>query len=158
MKAIDEDVVLAPDNPITEGIEMVLLQKDGTMSHEQTLAMASGVQASKKEIARTSHKAGNSVDPKSDTSSPWWTGIVVTGCAMPPLQKQMKLKEESSETKSVEAPIIKSTPLHIVQREEKKKAVQKKGLTVAIVIPMLQRIAKDVPDYIMPSEDWMKCM
>jgi len=29
---------------------------------------------------------------------------------------------------------------------------------VAIVVPMLQRISKDAPEYIMPSEDWMKCM
>jgi len=29
---------------------------------------------------------------------------------------------------------------------------------VAIVVQMLQRIAKDAPEYIMPSEDWTKCM
>jgi len=29
---------------------------------------------------------------------------------------------------------------------------------VAIVVPMLQRIAKDAPEYIMSSEDWTKCM
>ena len=46
----------------------------------------------------------------------------------------------------------------IVQREEKQKVVQKKGPMVAIVIPMLQRIAKDAPEYIMSSEDWTKCM
>ena len=53
---------------------------------------------------------------------------------------------------------MKSTPLHKVQREEKQKVVQKKGLMVGIVIPMIQRIAKDAPEYIMTSEDWMKCM
>jgi len=57
-----------------------------------------------------------------------------------------------------EAPITKSTPWHIVQREEKKKSVQKTGLTVALVVPMLQQLAKDVQEYIMPSEDWTKCM
>jgi len=79
--------------------------------------------------------------------------------AMPPLQKQMKLKEESSETTLVEEALItKSTPLHIVWREEKQKVVQKKGLMVVIVIPILRRIAKDAPKYIMFSEDWTKCM
>jgi len=29
---------------------------------------------------------------------------------------------------------------------------------VAIVVPMLQRIAKDASEYIMSSEDWTKCM
>jgi len=29
---------------------------------------------------------------------------------------------------------------------------------VVIVVPMLQRIAEDAPEYIMPSEDWMKCI
>ena len=29
---------------------------------------------------------------------------------------------------------------------------------MVIVVPMLQRIAKDAPEYIMPSEDWTKCM
>jgi len=41
------------------------------MSYGEILAMASGVQTSKQEIAGTSHKAGNSVDPESDISSPW---------------------------------------------------------------------------------------
>ena len=73
-----------------------------TVSEEQT---------SKKEMVGTSHKAGNSTDLKSDTSSPWWTGTVGTGGATPPLQKQMKMKEESSETMSAdEAPMTKSTP------------------------------------------------
>ena len=114
MKAIDKDMASVPDSPMTEGIEVVLLQKDVTMSYGETLAMASGVWTSKKEIAGTSHKAGNSVDLKSDTSSPWWTGTAGMGGATPPLQKQTKLKEESSETMSVEeVPIMKSTPLHI---------------------------------------------
>jgi len=82
--------------------------------------MASRAQMSKKEIAGTSDEAGNSADPKSDMFSPWWTGMVETGGATPPLQKQMKLKEESTETALVdEAPIMKSMPLHIVWREEK---------------------------------------
>jgi len=34
----------------------------------------------------------------------------------------------------------------------------KKGPTVAIVIPMLQKIAKDAPQSIMSSEDWIKCL
>jgi len=121
--------------------------------------MASGEQTSKKEVKRTSHEAGNSVDLKSDTSSPWWTGTVGTGGAMPPLQKQMKLKEGSSEaTLAEEVLMMKSTPLCIVWREEKCKVVQKKEPTVVIVVPMLQRIAKDAPEYVMSSEDWMKCM
>jgi len=49
-----------------------------------------------------------------------------------------------------------SIPLCIVWREEKQKVVQKKGLMVVIVVPMLQRIAKDAPEYIMSSEDWTK--
>ena len=93
---------------------------------------------SKKEITGTSHKAGNSADLKSDTSSPWWTGTVGMGGATPSLQKQMKMKEDPSEmTSADEAPMTKSTPWCIVQREEKKSA-QKTGLTVALVVPMLQ--------------------
>jgi len=123
------------------------------------LAMASGEQTSKKEITGTSHEAGSSADLKSGTSSPWWTGTTGTRGAMPPLQKQMKLKKEVSETTlAEEALVMKSTPLHIVQREEKCKVVQEKGLMVAIVVPMLQRIAKDAPEDIMSSEDWAKCM
>jgi len=81
------------------------------------------------------------------------------GGVTPPLQKQMKWKEESSETTSAEeVPIMKSTPLHIVQREEKQKVVQKKGPMVVIVIPLLQRIVKDALEYIISSEDWTKCM
>jgi len=80
------------------------------------------------------------------------------GGVMPPLQKQMKLKEESETMLADKAPMMKSTPLHIAQREQKQKVLQEKGPTVAIVVPMLQRIAKDAPEYIMPSEDWMKCM
>jgi len=58
--------------------------------------------------------------------------------ATPPLQKQMKMKEDPSEmTSADEAPMTKSTPWCIVQREEKKSA-QKTGLTVALVVPMLQ--------------------
>jgi len=29
---------------------------------------------------------------------------------------------------------------------------------VALIVPMLQQLAKDVQEYIMPSEDWTKCM
>jgi len=147
MKAIDEDVASVPDNPMVEGLETVLPQKDGVTSYGETLAMASGEWTSKKEITGTSLEAGNSTDLKSDMSSPWWTGTVGMGGAMPPLQKQTKLKEELSETTlAEEAPMMKSTPLHIVWREEKCKAVQEKGPTVAIVVPMLQRIAKDAPE------------
>jgi len=70
---------------------------------------------SKKEITGTSHEAGNSTDLKSDMSSPWWIGTVGMGGATPPLPKQMKMKEEPSETMSVdEVPITKSTPWRIV--------------------------------------------
>jgi len=146
MKAIDEDVASALDNPKEEGLEMALPQKDGTMSHGETLATASGEWTSKKEVTGTGHKAGSSVDLKSGMSSPWWTGTTGMGGVMPPLQKQTKLKEESETTLVDEAPMMKSTPLHIVQREEKQKAVQEKGLTVVIVVPMLQRIAKNAPE------------
>jgi len=94
---------------------------------------------SKKEITGTSHKAGNSADLKSDTSSPWWTGTVGMGGATPSLQKQMKMKEDPSETTLAdEAPMTKSTPWHIAQRGEKKKSARKTGPTVALVVPMLQ--------------------
>jgi len=71
MKTIDKDTASAPDNPIEEGIGMTLLHKGGAMSYGETLVTVSEEQNSKKEIAGTSHKAGNSVDLKSDTSSPW---------------------------------------------------------------------------------------
>jgi len=120
MKAIDEDTASAPDNPMEEGLEMVLPQKDSATSYGETSAMASGEQTSQKEITGTSHKAGSSADLKSDTSSPWWTGTMGTGGVTPPLQKQMKLKEEASETTlAEEALMMKSTPLHIVWGEEK---------------------------------------
>jgi len=119
MKAIDENVAAVPNNPITEGIEMALPQKDGTTSYGETLAMASGVQTSKKETAGTSHKAGNSADPKSDMCSPWWTGTVGIGGATPSLQKQMKLKEESSETTSVEKVLIMKSTLAYSAEERK---------------------------------------
>jgi len=85
MKAIDKDVVSAPNNPIEEGLEIALLQKDSAMSYGETSAMASGKWTSKKEITGTSHEAGSSMDLKSDTSSPWWTGTTGMGDAMPPL-------------------------------------------------------------------------
>jgi len=37
MKAIDEDVVSAPDNPMEEGLETALPQKDGATSYGETL-------------------------------------------------------------------------------------------------------------------------
>jgi len=60
----------------------------GATSHGETSAMVSEVLISKKEITGTSHEAGNSVDLKSDTSSPWWIGMAGMGGATPPLQKQ----------------------------------------------------------------------
>jgi len=84
------------------------------MSYGETLVTVSEEQNSKKEIAGTSHKAGNSVDLKSDTSSPWWTGTVGMGGATPPLPKQTKMKEEPSETMSADKVLMtKSTPWHI---------------------------------------------
>jgi len=101
--------------------------------------MVSEEQISKKEIAGTSHEAGNTMDLKSDTSSPWWTGMVGMGGATPPLQKQIKMKEEPSEMMLADKVLMtKSTPWCIVQREEKKKSVQKTGLTVVLVVQMLQ--------------------
>jgi len=70
MKTIDEDAALVPDNPIEEGIGTMLLHKGSAMSYGETLVMVSEERISKKEIAGTSHKAGNSVDLKSDISSP----------------------------------------------------------------------------------------
>jgi len=114
MKTIDKDTTSAPDNPIEEGIGMMQLHKGGATSHGETLAIVSEEQLSKKEIAETSHEAGNSADLKSDMSSPWWTGTVGTGDTTPPLQKQMKMKEEPSEMMSAdEVPMTKSTPWHI---------------------------------------------
>jgi len=113
MKAIDKNTASAPDNPKEEGLEMVLPQKDGTMSHGETSATASGEWTSKKEVTGTSHEAGSSVDLKSGTSSTWWTGTMGTEGVMPPLQKQMKLKEESETMSVEEALMMKSTPLHI---------------------------------------------
>jgi len=154
MKTIDEDAASVPDNPIEEGMGMTQLHKGSTTSHGETLVMVSEGQLSKKEIAGTSHEAGNSADLKSDISSPWWAGMVGTGGATPPLKKQMKMKKEPSETTSAdEVPMTKSTPWHIAQREEKKKLVRKTGPTVALVVPMLQQLAKDVQEYIMPSKD-----
>ena len=116
MKTINEDAALAPNNPIEEGIGTMQPNKGGTMSHGETSVMVSEEQISKKEIVETSHKAGNSADLKSDTSSPWWTGMAGMGGAMPPpLQKQMKMKEEPSEMMLAdEALMTKSTPWHIV--------------------------------------------
>jgi len=124
MRTIDEDATLAPDNPIEEGIGTTWPHKGGAMSHGETLATVSEELISKKEITGTSHEAGNSADLKSDTSSPWWIGMVGMGGATPPLQKQTKMKEEPSEMTSVdEALMTKSTPWCIAQREEKKKWV-----------------------------------
>jgi len=124
MRTIDEDTTLVPDNPIEEGIGMTQPHKGGTTSHRETSAMVSEELISKKEITGTSHEAGNSVDLKSDMSSPWWTGTAGMGGATPPLQKQTKMKEEPSETTLVdETPMTKSTPWHIAQRKEKKKSV-----------------------------------
>jgi len=110
MKTIDEDATLAPNNPIEEGIGMMLPHKGGTMSYGETLVTVSEEWISKKEIAGTSYEAGNSADLKSDMSSPWWTRMVGTGGPMPPLHKQTKMKEEPSETTLAdEAPITKST-------------------------------------------------
>jgi len=115
MKTIDKDATSVPDNHIEEGIGMTWPHKGSTMSHGETLATVSEEQLSKKEIAGTSHEAGNSVDLKSDMSSPWWTGMVGMGGATPPLQKQTKMKEEPSETMLADkAPMTKSTPWHIV--------------------------------------------
>jgi len=101
--------------------------------------MVSEEPISKKEITGTSHEAGNRADLKSDMSSPWWTGMAGMGGTTPPLQKQIKMKEEPSETTSAdEALMTKSTPWCIARREEKKKLVQKTGPTVALVLPMLQ--------------------
>jgi len=70
MKTIDEDAASAPNNPIEEGIGMMQPHKGGATLYGETLVMVSEEQISKKEIVGTSHKAGNSVDLKSDMSSP----------------------------------------------------------------------------------------
>jgi len=99
MKTIDKDAASVPDNPIEEGIGMTLPHKGSATSYGEISATVSEEQLSKKEIAGTSHKAGNSMDLG----------------ATPPLQKQTKMKEEPSETMSAdEALITKSTPWCIV--------------------------------------------
>ena len=85
MRTIDEDAALAPDNPIEEGIGTMWPHKGGATSHGETSAMVSEELISKKKITGTSHKAGNSADLKSDTSSPWWIGMVGMGGTTPPL-------------------------------------------------------------------------
>jgi len=111
MKTIDRDAALVPNNPIEEGIGMTWPHKGSATSYGETSVMVSEEQISKKEIVGTSHEAGNSVDLKSDTSSPWWTGMVGMGGTTPPLQKQMKMKEEPSETTLVDEVLMtKSTP------------------------------------------------
>ena len=93
---------------------MMLPHKGSAMSYGETLAMVSEERISKKEITGTSHEADNSVDLKSYTSSLWWTGMVGTGGAMPPLWKQIKMKEEPSETTLADEVLMtKSTPWHI---------------------------------------------
>jgi len=111
IKTIDKDATSVPNNPIEEGIGTMWPHKGGATSHGETSVTVSEGQLSKKEIAGTSHEAGNSVDLKSDTSSPWWTGMVGMGGATPPLQKQMKMKEEPSEMTLVDKVLMtKSTP------------------------------------------------
>jgi len=56
MEAIGKDVASALNNPMEEGLETALPQKDGAMSYGETLATASGEQTSKKEIAGTSQR------------------------------------------------------------------------------------------------------
>jgi len=78
---------------------------------------------------------------------------------MPLLNKCLKLKEGELYHISVEeAPIMKSTPLHIVWREEKKKTVQEEGPMVVIVTPMLQRLSKEEPQLHISNEDWETCI
>jgi len=124
MRTIDKDAASVPDNPIEEGIGTMWPHKGGAMSHGETSATVSEELISKKEITGTSHEAGNSADLKSDMSSPWWIGTVGMGGATPPLQKQMKMKEEPSEMTSADKALMtKSTPWRIARREEKKKSV-----------------------------------
>jgi len=114
MRTIDEDAASVPDNPIEEGIGMTWPHKGGAMSHGETLATVSEELISKKEITGISHEASNSADLKSDTSSPWWIGMAGMGGATPPLQKQMKMKEEPSETTSADEVLMaESTPWRI---------------------------------------------
>ena len=64
MRTIDKDTTSAPDNPIAEGIGTMQPHKGSPTSHGETSVMVSEEQFSKKEIAGTSHKAGNSVNLK----------------------------------------------------------------------------------------------
>jgi len=159
MKSIIEDASATPNNPAIENIETVLPHKDGAMSHGVTLAMASGMWTEKEEGLGTNQEIGKEKDLRSDMSSPWWTGTPEMGGAMPPLNKCLKLKEEELCHTSVEEVLImKSTPLSIAWREEKKKTVQEEGLTVAIVMPMLQRLSKEEPQLCISNEDWETCI
>ena len=111
MKTIDEDTASAPDNPKGEGIGTTQPHKGCTTSYGETSVTVSEEQISKKEIVETSHEAGNGVDLISDMFSPWWTGMVGMGGATPPLQKQMKMKEEPSEMTSVDEVLMTKSTL-----------------------------------------------
>ena len=142
-KYILEDVLAAPDNPTIEEVEIVLPQEGGAMSHGENSALASVTQTMKEEVSGTNHEVDKGMDPKSDTFSPWRIETLELGGAMPPLMKHSKLKKEEKETTlAAEVQMMKLTSLHI-QREEKKKEVKEKGPTVALVIPMVQRLTKE---------------
>jgi len=158
-KYILEDMSAAPDNPTTEEVEMALPQKDDTMPYGENLALALVTWTMKEEVSGTNQEVGKGMDPKFDTFSPWWIGTPEMGGAMPPLQKHSELKEEEKETTSAEeVPMMKSPPLCIAWREEKKRKLEEKGPTVALVIPMLQKLTKEGPQYTITSADWGKCV
>ena len=158
-KYILEDALAVPNNPPTEEVEMVLPQKDDAMSYGESSAPALVTQTMKEEVSGTNQEVSKGMDSKSDMFSPWRIGTLEMGGATPPLQKQLKLKEEDKEmTLAEEALMMKSTPLHITWRGEKKKQIEEKGPTVALVIPMLKKLMKEGPQYIITSADWGKCM
>ena len=43
-------------------------------------------------------------------------------------------------------------------REEKKRKVEEKGPMVALVVPMLQKLTKEGPQYAISSADWGECV
>jgi len=77
-----------------------------------------------------------------------WYDTIRSQPERPPLQKQLKLKEEDKEmTLAEEVLMMKSTPLCIAWREEKLKEIEEKRPMVVLVIPMLQRLTKEGLQY-----------
>jgi len=152
--------LISSENPTWPSNQSSIVpQKDDTTSYGESSVLGSVTQTTKEEVSGTNQEVGKGMDSKMDMVSPWWITTLEMGGATPPLQKQSKLKEEDKETTlAEEVPMMKLTPLHIVWREEKKRKIKEKGPTVMLVIPMLQNLTKEGPQYAITSADWGKCM